>query len=213
MACVAGVVATNKRIAARSGPGENEYTSIFYLKPEQFYQVSGWSNDSAGKPWWKLAAANKAENWVDQSQVQVLGSCSDVAKAEPNAPGGGSDYTGPPGGGGFAPSTKSVWNASISPDRMEGQCSVGAVNFCPSLVALTPRGSGLLFKGGEVEPYFMARVRENVYGYVGRRKVGDGTIRMTLGFSSPTNFTITQVITLDAEPTCKHIYTITASLR
>jgi hypothetical protein len=87
------------------------------------------------------------------------------------------------------------------------------LNYCDHLAAVSPSGSGILWKGQEIKTYFLGRVRENVYAYSGRNGVGDGSIKMVLTFSSPTSLSMTQTVVLDSEPTCKHVYTFTATVR
>jgi hypothetical protein len=92
--CLAGVLAANPRVAARSGPSEKEFTSLFYLQPAAVYQVEGYNTDKDGKAWWKLANPNRAEHWAEQAKVTTVGACeldAKIAKIEPGvaALGGG----------------------------------------------------------------------------------------------------------------------------
>lgn len=217
VACMAGVMQGDKRVAVRSGPGEKEYTSLFYLNAAQIYRVEGWNKDAQGGAWWKLTNAQRAENWVQQAQVRTLGACDTavVAQVEPGAGAGNDPSTAglPPGGGGFAPAARTIWDAKVGTDQLVGECKVGALNYCAQMVAIWPRGAGLWWKGQEVKPYPLTRIRENVYVYNGRNGLGDANIKLVLSFDSPGALTMTQTLVLDTDPKCQHVNTFTASLK
>jgi hypothetical protein len=214
VACTVGVTAEDGTIRAHSGPGANEYTPLFYLQPDVVYSVIGWANDANNVKWWKLANAQGNENWVNTTEVRSVGACETVEETDALAAfGGDAGYDGPPGGGGFAPSSATIWNAATPGDEMSGTCNTGPLNYCTHMVSIQPRGSGLVWRGQELKPYYMARVEENVYGFVGRNGLDDATVRITVVFTSPTTFTMRQVYVLDADPLCTHSYTFTGTLR
>lgn len=211
MPCIAGVMSATPRVVVRSGPGVKEFTSLFYMQPGQTYIVEGQNTDKDGNPWWKLANANRAENWVEQAAVTTVGACEAVAKAEPGVFAAPGAEPGVPGG--FAPTARTIWNSQVGPDQLVGECTTGALNFCPFMFAITPSGSNLIWKGQEVKNYLLRKVRENVFAYSGRNGVGDGTLKIVLVFTSPTTLSMTQTLVLDREPGCQHIIESTATLR
>ncbi len=215
LSCLAGVVPTDARAAVRSGPSAKDFTSLFFMQPAQTYTVEGWNADADGNKWWKLRNDNRAENWVEQSAVRVVGACEKVEKVEVGmmAGSGTEGAAGVPGGGGFAPSTRTIWNAEVGVDQLVGTCKLGALNYCSHMVAISPRGSGLTYRGQEITPYNLTRVRENVYVYNGRNGMGNGRISIALTFTSPTSYTMTQTIVFDADPECQHVNVVNATLR
>jgi hypothetical protein len=104
----------------------------------------------------------------------------------------------------FVPKVRTIWQADPQLDKQTGQCKSVPINYCSQLVAITPSGRGFLWKGQELRPYYVYRVKPNVYTYSGRNSLGDGRIKLTLEFTSLTTFHATQVLTLAKEPTCKH---------
>lgn len=212
--CMAGIIQGDKAATVRSGPSAKNFTSLFYTQPTTTYAVVGFNTDDEGNQWWKLNNDKNAENWVEAALVRTNGACEALSKVEPGEFGGGAaDSGGVPGGGGFAPSTRTIWNAEVGTDQLVGTCKLGALNYCAHLVAISPRGSGLSYKGQEIQPYFLQRVQENVYVYNGRNGIGNGKIKIVLSFTSPTTFTLTQTLVLDADPECQHINVANATLR
>lgn len=215
LSCLAGVLPSDQRVAARSGPSEKDFTSLFFMSPAQTYTVEGWNADSDGVKWWKLRNDARAENWVPQNAVRTVGACDQVEQVEVGlrASGGGEAAGGIPGGGGFAPSTRTIWNAEVGVDQLVGTCKLGALNYCAHMVAISPSGSGLLYRGQEIAPYYLTRLRENVYAYEGRNGMNNGRISLVLTFTSPTTYTLTQTLILDADPDCQHVNVVNATLR
>lgn len=216
LSCLAGVLPSDARVAARSGPSEKDFTSLFFMSPAQTYVVEGWNADAEGNKWWKLRNDNRAENWVPQGAVRTVGACDKVEQAEVGlqASSGGNEAAGGiPGGGGFAPSTRTIWNAEVGTDQLIGNCKLGALNYCAHMVAIAPSGSNLIYRGQEITPYTLRRIRENVYVYEGRNGMGNGRISLVLTFTSPTTYTLTQTLILDADPECQHVNVVNATLR
>lgn len=223
MPCTVGLPTDSKgRVVVRVGPGE-ERGSLFFMDASSSYPVKGWANDANGAPWWKVDADGSDQAWVAQTAVHSLGACDQVAKADippviaapppdtGNSGGSDSANTSDPGGQGFAPTTQTIWTVQPGLDKLVGDCpgDVAPINYCPSLVALAPKGSGLLFRGQELTPYYMNRVRENVYAYSGPapEALGPGRIQLTLVFTSQTTWTITRIVTLNEASACRHVYT------
>ena len=111
----------------------------------------------------------------------------------------------------FAPAARTIWQAEPQLDKQTGKCSGSPVNYCSQLVALTARGRNFYWKGQELKPYLLYRSKTNIYYYSGRNGLGDGTIKLTLQFTSPTTFKATQVLKLFNEPTCTHTMLFTGS--
>lgn len=216
LSCLAGVTRNDPRVAARSGPSEKDFTSLFFMNPAQIYVVEGWNTDADGNRWWKLRNESRAENWVPQKAVRTIGACDKVEQVEVGmrASGGGNEAAGGiPGGGGFAPSTRTIWNAEVGTDQLIGNCKLGALNYCAHMVAIAPSGNGLIYRGQEIAPYYLTRVRENVYVYEGRNGMNNGRISLVLTFTSPTTYTLTQTLILDADPECQHVNVVNATMR
>ena len=214
LSCLAGVLPGDARVAARSGPSEKEFTSLFFMSPAQTYAVEGWNADSAGGKWWKLRNDKRAEHWVPQSAVRTVGACDRLERVEVGVQASGGEAAGGvPGGGGFAPSARTIWNAEVGPDQLIGNCKLGVLNYCAHMVAIAPNGSGLTYRGQEIVPYNLRRIRENVYVYEGRNGMNNGRISLVLTFTSPTTYTLTQTLILDADPECQHVNVVNATLR
>jgi hypothetical protein len=214
LSCLAGVLPGDARVAARSGPSEKDFTSLFFMSPAQTYAVEGWNADAAGGKWWKLRNDKRAEHWVPQSAVRTVGACDALERVEVGMQASsGAAAGGVPGGGGFAPSTRTIWNAEVGPDQLIGNCKLGVLNYCAHMVAIAPNGSGLTYRGQEITPYNLTRIRENVYVYEGRNGLNNGRISLVLTFTSPTTYTLTQTLILDADPECQHVNVVNATLR
>jgi hypothetical protein len=213
-ACVAGVAVGDARTAVRSGPGKKEYTSLFFAQPNAIYYVEGFNNDSENNRWLKLKGDKTAENWVEASTVRMAGKCDSLAKVEPGTfdSAGGVD-SGIPGGGGFAPAARTIWNVEVGVDQRQGVCNNPGFNYCNHMAAVSPRGSGLSWKGQELNALPMRKTAENTYFYAGRNGLGDGKLTLAIVFTSPTTFTGTQTVIYDNEPGCKHVYTINGVIR
>src|SRR5690349_3902123 len=104
----------------------------------------------------------------------------------------------------YSPAVRTIWQAEPQLDQQTGNCSGSPVNYCSQLVALTPRGKNMYWKGQELKPYLLIRIKPNVFYYSGRNALGDGTVKVTLQLTSETTFKATQVLKLKKEPTCTH---------
>ncbi|MCC7206915.1 MAG: hypothetical protein IT323_06390 [Anaerolineae bacterium] len=223
--CVAGLPAAGGQVAVRTGPGADRFTSLYYLEPGRAYPAEGWGADSAGGRWWKLSTTDGAENWVEAAQVATFGACASLPEAQARTVAGGRPTT---GGGqtggqtgdntsalpaGFAPTGNSVWNAEVTVDQLSGTCNSAPLNYCAHLVAIAPSGQSLSYRGQEITPFTLARTGENTYSYSGRNGLNDGNLNLTVTFTSPTTYTATQTLVLDADPACQHTVTVTATRR
>lgn len=114
-------------------------------------------------------------------------------------------------GANFAPITQTIWNAEPGKDRTEGTCGEVLVNYCAHMVAITRQGEDLLYKGMEIQPYTLKMISADRYAYSGRNMLDDGSIEMTLTFTSAIAYTLDQVLVLDADPECRHINTFSGT--
>ncbi|HVO41303.1 MAG TPA: hypothetical protein VMT34_01710 [Aggregatilineales bacterium] len=221
VACMVGLTAKDKSVAIHGGPDATWWV-LSYMKPDALYKVVGYADDTNGARWWKLDASSGTQAWVAVSSVNSVGNCATVAKADApgavaaSAPsGGGSSGSGSsttPAGPSYAPTGRTIWSASLSGDRMVGQCSGGPINYCDQMIALTPNGPGFLWKGQALKQFTMFPGKQpNVYSYAGPNGTGDGTVTMVMVFTSPSTMTMTETLVMNSEPTCKHIHTFTAT--
>lgn len=202
--CYVGVLQGEKPTRAHSGPGEKDYTPLLFLNADAIYTVLGQNKAADGSAWWKIANPRNLDNWVAQANVHTVGACQNIKVAEVGFGGSAADAGGVPGGGGFAPATRTVWSATPGDYSMEGTCSA-SIYYCAHPVSMSPAGSGLSYRGMDPKAYFLRKVRENAYAFSGRNHVGDGNISINLVFSSATSYSVTQVLVRDSEPDCKHI--------
>ena len=104
----------------------------------------------------------------------------------------------------FAPAKKTIWQANPELDQQTGNCTGTPINYCAQLVLLTPRGRGFNWKGQELNPYYLFRLKPNLYTYSGLNSLRDGKLKLTLEFTSPTTFRATQILTMKNQPGCTH---------
>jgi hypothetical protein len=106
----------------------------------------------------------------------------------------------------FAPKQRSVWDTTIGPDTMRGECPKGSVLPVYGLVQITPNGDTLEWKNQEPAPYVMKMIAPNVYGYSGENSIKDGRVIMTATFSDEKNFAMTREYVANDTPTCTHVH-------
>jgi hypothetical protein len=104
----------------------------------------------------------------------------------------------------FAPAQRSVWNTTIGPDQMTGDCAKGSVLPVYGLVQITPGEGSMEWKNQEPTPYLMQRLATNQYQYAGPNSINDGVVTMTLTFVDDKNLTMVREFTANAEPGCTH---------
>jgi hypothetical protein len=219
--CTVGLTPKDKSIAIHGGPSDSWWT-LNYMKLDAAYAVAGYANDENGAKWWKLDMGAGTQAWVSAASVYSVGSCADVAKADVPGqvvnnptngnPGGSSSGTPVASGPSYAPTNRTIWSATVSADKMEGQCSGGPINYCDQMIAITPNGNGFLWKGQALKQFTMFPGKTpNVYSYSGPNGTGDGTVTMVMVFTSPSTMVMTETLVTTAEPTCKHIHTFSAT--
>ena len=212
-ACTVGLPSEDAQVSLRVGPGE-ERGVLAAMSAQASYPVIGWAAAPDGSPWWQLDTG-ETPTWAPQSAVRALGACEAVAEVEPPplimaAPPISSvegEQGAPMSGVDFAPTANSVWQMRPGTDHMSGSCSgAPAINFCDHLAAITPAEGGIMWRGMEPTPYFLARVQPNVYAYSGPNVQGTGTVTLTLTFTSETTLSMTMALVLNSEPNCQHTY-------
>lgn len=216
VACMVGVPAQGQDVALRVGPGANR-GELGSMSASASYPVLGWANDPEGAPWWEVDTGGE-NAWVAQAAVRAVGACADVAQVEapplviaPAVPAGGDSSAGA-GGADLAPAANSVWQMNPGTDNMSGECSgAPAINFCEHLAAIAPVSGGITWKGMEPTGYTLAQVQPNVYSYAGPNAAGNGTISLTLSFTSETALKMTMSLVLASEPNCQHVYYYTGT--
>jgi len=225
--CSVGLSAKDASITIHDGP-DTGYSTVTYMKPDSTYTVAGYAQDSNGGRWWKLNADNGTEAWVDSTAVYSLGACDAVAKVDTSGAvvsntstggssnGGSTSSSGPAtaaaAGISYAPTARTIWAAHPTLDKLVGQCSGGPINYCDQMIAVTPNGTGFLWKGQALKqfPMFPAP-KVNVYSYSGVNGTDDGKVSMVMVFTGPTSMVMTETETFNSEPSCKHVHTFTAT--
>lgn len=216
VACLVGAPAPDAQVTLRVGPGAQR-GALGRLLVATTYTAIGWANDPDGAPWWQLDTGTQP-SWAAQAEVRAVGMCQAVAQVEPPpmvfapppVPAGGEAV--PAGEADLSPTANSVWQMRPGSDNMTGQCSgAPAINFCDHLAAIAPAAGGVSWKGMEASPYFLSRIRPNVYAYAGPNVLGTGRVSMTLTFTSETTVSMTMSLVLNSEPNCQHVYYYTGT--
>lgn len=175
------------------------------------YPVTGQADDEDEAAWWRISL-DGARAWVPQGAVLSAGACADVPEVSPTAPvvsGSGGSSAGT--GSALVPSGTSVWQAVPSTDIMSGTCNTPAIVLCEHLVAITPSGGTLSWRGQEPTPYTMYSTGGDSYSYTGRNRLNNANLTLTLTFTSPTTWVMTWRQVVDADPTCVHTFNYTGS--
>ncbi len=216
VACLVGAPALDAQVILRVGPGAQR-GALGRLLVATTYAAVGWANDPDGAPWWQLDTGAQS-SWAAQAEVRAVGACQAVAQVEPPpmvfapppVPAGGEAV--PAGEADLSPTANSVWQMRPGSDNMTGECSgAPAINFCDHLAAIAPAAGGVSWKGMEASPYFLSRIRPNVYAYAGPNVLGTGRVSMTLTFTSETTVSMTMSLVLNSEPNCQHVYYYTGT--
>lgn len=116
----------------------------------------------------------------------------------------------------FTPTAQAVWDMpsppNPGPDVTSGDCS-GSATPAYGLVLITPQGDTLVWRPQEPAPYTFNRAGENTWQYSGPTAAGDGSVNMTLKFTSATTFDLTHVFVHSNEPNCTHTHQMTGIFR
>jgi hypothetical protein len=103
----------------------------------------------------------------------------------------------------FLPQATSVWNTTIGPDTMTGQCSASVLPVY-GLVQVIPKGDQIEWKNQEPKPYLMTKVKANEYAYNGPTSINDGVVTMTVTIVDDKSLRMVREFVSSKEPTCTH---------
>jgi hypothetical protein len=113
----------------------------------------------------------------------------------------------------FAPTQRSVWNTAVGLDQMQGACPNGSMLPVYGLVQITPADNQLTWKNQEPKPYTFKKVQANEYQYAGPTAINDGTVTMTLKFTSDKSLEMLRQFVATADPGCLHTHTYTGTFQ
>lgn len=113
--------------------------------------------------------------------------------------------------GEFTPNVASNWEASEPDDIMIGTCTGGIIRWAYGQVLITPQGDTLTWLDQAFALYTFFRTGPNAfyYSYSGPTFNGDGTMTMTLRFTSATTLVMQRVFTPANDPACQHMHNYT----
>jgi hypothetical protein len=155
---------------------------------------------ASGPAWYHVADGG----WIREDVIQTYpdaNQAADAAKAATCAAsagtGGETDYT---------PATQSVWNFAQGQDNLTGTCSTGPILPPYGLVQITPGGDTLTWKSQEPAPYVFGKLKTNLYAYSGPTALGDGTVTMSLTFTSATTLQMSRAFVPNSDPACTHTH-------
>lgn len=213
LACIVGTL--DAPVNAYSLP-DMESDAVGEVVSSARYAVTGQADDEDEAAWWRISLEGKRA-WVPQDAVLSAGACEAVPEVSPTAPvvssGGGSSSGGGGTGSALVPAGTTVWQGYPGSDNMSGTCATPPLVICEHLVAITPSGSTLAWRGQEPTPYTMYSVGGDTYSYTGRNRINTANLTLTLTFTSPTSWVMTWQQVEDVDPTCVHTFNYTASLR
>jgi hypothetical protein len=118
-----------------------------------------------------------------------------------------------PSGQDFVPAERSVWNTAVGLDQMQGTCPNGSMLPVYGLVQITPEENQLTWKNQEPKPYTFKKVQTNEYQYAGPTAINDGTVTMTLKFTSDKSLEMLRQFVATADPGCLHTHTYTGTFQ
>jgi hypothetical protein len=81
------------------------------------------------------------------------------------------------------------------------------------LVQVTPADNQLTWKNQEPKPYTFKKVQTNEYQYAGPTAINDGTVTMTLKFTSDKSLEMLRQFVATADPGCLHTHTYTGTFQ
>ncbi len=115
----------------------------------------------------------------------------------------------------FTPKVASVWDTPEPDDIITGTCTGGPIRFPYGQVLITPQGDTLTWLDQALALYTFFRTGPNTfyYSYSGPTFNGDGTMTMTLRFTSDKTFTMQRVFTPDNDPACQHTHNYTGTFK
>lgn len=187
-------------------PAENRGVA-YTLNPDEHYRVTGTTTTDDSQDWLRVASASQAIGWVPQSVVQTAGMCGNVDFIDPTTAFTVAEE------GSFVPAGRSIWNANSGEDVVSGNCNYPPLVMCNHLVAITPAGNAISWRGQEPQPYTLTEVADNEYSFAGRNQLGNANISLYLTFNSETNWTMTMTQIFDNDPECTHTFYYSATRR
>jgi hypothetical protein len=105
----------------------------------------------------------------------------------------------------FLPQATSVWNTTIGPDTMTGDCTASVLPVY-GLVQITPKGAEIEWKNQEPKPYTLAKTQPNAYVYSGPTSINDGTVTMTVILVDDKSLKMVREFVSSKEPACTHTH-------
>jgi hypothetical protein len=105
----------------------------------------------------------------------------------------------------FLPQATSVWNTTIGPDTLTGDCTASMLPVY-GLVQITPKGNEIEWKNQEPKPYTLAKTRPNEYAYSGPTSINDGIVTMTVTIVDDKSLKMVREFVSSKEPACMHMH-------
>ncbi|MEK6573672.1 MAG: hypothetical protein AABZ58_05090, partial [Chloroflexota bacterium] len=117
--------------------------------------------------------------------------------------------------GEFTPKVASLWDTPESQDIMTGTCTGGPIRLAYGYVQIAPQGDTLTWLDQASALYTFFRTGPNTfyYSYSGPTLNGDGTVTMTLRFTSATTLVMQRVFTPSSDPACQHTHNYTGQFQ
>ena len=115
----------------------------------------------------------------------------------------------------FLPQAVSVWNTTIGPDAMTGNCKSSVLPVY-GLVQVTPKGSdgnAIEWKNQEPKPYMLNKVKPNEYVYSGPTSINDGLVMMTVTIVDDKSLKMQREFVSSKELGCTHKHDYTGEFK
>ncbi len=107
----------------------------------------------------------------------------------------------------FAPRQRSVWETTVGPDQMRGECPKGSIVPPYGPVLITPRDDGGLdWKDVQNSVYAFTPTAAGAFAFAGPNGRTDGVLTMTLIFDTDKNFSMQAEYVRSDAPACTHAY-------
>ena len=107
----------------------------------------------------------------------------------------------------FAPRQRSVWETTVGPDQMRGECPKGSIVPPYGPVLITPRDDGGFdWKDVQNGVYAFTPTAAGAFAFAGPNGRKDGVLTMTLIFDTDKNFSMQAEYVRSDAPACTHAY-------
>lgn len=107
----------------------------------------------------------------------------------------------------FAPQKRSVWETTVGPDQMRGDCPKGSIVPPYGPVLITPRDDGGFdWRDVQNATYTFAPTSQGAFAYNGPNGRKDGVLTMTLSFKDEKSFGMQAEYVRSDAPACTHAY-------